>query len=111
MAQIPGNRPFVKGRSDMAIELDHFIVPSLDKVASAQLLADVLGIPWGEAAAGPFTAVYLNDGLTLDFLQTDEEFPVEHSVFGSANQSSTPSWRGSNPPAFPAGAPCAGPWT
>ncbi len=95
----------------MTIELDHFIVPSRDKVASAQLLADLLGVPWGEAAAGPFTAVYLNDGLTLDFLQTDKEFRSTTSVFGSANQSSTPSWRGSRPPAFPTAAPCAGPWT
>jgi catechol 2,3-dioxygenase-like lactoylglutathione lyase family enzyme len=65
----------------MTIQLDHFIVSSHDKVASAQRLAELLGVPWGEAAAGPFTAVYINDGLTLDFIDTDEDFPVEHYCF------------------------------
>ena len=65
----------------MTIELDHFIVSSHNKAASAKLLAELLGAPWGEAAAGPFTAVYLNDGLTLDFIDTGEDFPVEHFCF------------------------------
>jgi hypothetical protein len=65
----------------MAIQLDHFIVPSRNKAAAAKQLADLLGVPWGEAAAGPFTAVYLNDGLTLDFIETADEFPVHHYCF------------------------------
>jgi catechol 2,3-dioxygenase-like lactoylglutathione lyase family enzyme len=65
----------------MAIALDHFIVSSRDKRASAHQLADLLGVPWGDAPLGPFTAVYLNDGLTLDFVDTDEAFPVEHFCF------------------------------
>ena len=65
----------------MTIQLDHFIVSSHDKVASAKRLAELLGVPWGEAAAGPFTAVYINDGLTLDFIDTDEDYPVEHYCF------------------------------
>lgn len=65
----------------MAIQLDHSIVPSRDKAASARRLAELLGVPWGEAAAGPFTAVYVNDGLTLDFIDTDEDFPVYHFCF------------------------------
>ncbi len=65
----------------MTIQLDHFIVSSHDKVASAKRLAELLGVPWGEAAAGPFTAVYINDGLTLDFIDTEEDFPVEHYCF------------------------------
>src|SRR4029077_17743336 len=36
---------------------------------------------WGKAAAGPFTAVYVNSGLTLDFVATDEVFPVQHFCF------------------------------
>jgi hypothetical protein len=35
--------------------------------ASAKKLAELLGVPWGKAVAGPFTAVYVHDGLTLDF--------------------------------------------
>jgi hypothetical protein len=30
----------------MPIELDHTIVPSHHKVASAKLLAELLGVPW-----------------------------------------------------------------
>lgn len=63
------------------MELDHTIVPARDKDASARQLAQLLGVPWGRAAAGPFTAVYINDGLTLDFIDTDEAFPVYHFCF------------------------------
>lgn len=63
------------------IELDHFIVSSRNKAAAAKQLAGLLGVAWGEARFGPFTAVYLNDGLTLDFIDTDGAFPVEHFCF------------------------------
>lgn len=65
----------------MTIQLDHTIVPSRHKAESAQRLAELLGVPWGAAAAGPFTAVYVNDDLTLDFIDTDEDFPVYHFCF------------------------------
>lgn len=64
-----------------AIELDHTIVPSRDKAASAALLARLLDVPHGPALAGPFHAVHVNPGLTLDFIDTDEEFPVYHFCF------------------------------
>jgi hypothetical protein len=70
----------------MTIHLDHFIVPTHDKTASARLLGELLGVPWGAAAAGPFCAVYLNDGLTLDFIDTDEEFPISHYCFRVTDQ-------------------------
>jgi catechol 2,3-dioxygenase-like lactoylglutathione lyase family enzyme len=65
----------------MAIQLDHFIVPSHNRIASAKQLAELLGVPWAETAFGIFAPVYLNDGLTLDFVQTDEDFPVHHYCF------------------------------
>ncbi len=65
----------------MTIELDHTIVPSHSRDASAKALAALLGVACGPAAAGPFYAVYVNDGLTLDFIQTDEDFPVYHFCF------------------------------
>jgi hypothetical protein len=65
----------------MTIHLDHCIVPARNKAESAKLLAKLLGVPSGEARAGPFYAVYVNDGLTLDFIETDEPFPVEHYCF------------------------------
>lgn len=65
----------------MAIHLDHLIVPSHNRAASAKLLADLLGVPWSETGVGPFCPVYVNDGLTLDFDETTEPFPVMHYCF------------------------------
>jgi len=65
----------------MGIELDHTIVPSRDQVASARRLAEILGVPWAESGAGPFSPVYVNQGLTLDFISTDEPYPVYHFCF------------------------------
>lgn len=65
----------------MSIELDHVIVSARNKIASARLLAELLGVPWAEAGAGPFAPVYVNDGLTLDFIETDEDIPGEHFCF------------------------------
>jgi len=65
----------------MAIRLDHFTVPCRDKEASAKRLADIFGVAWGPASAGPFAAVYISDGLTLDFDETEEPFPVLHFCF------------------------------
>lgn len=65
----------------MPIELDHTIVPSQHKVASAKLLAGLLDVPWAESGLGPFAPVFVNQGLTLDFIETDEPFPVYHFCF------------------------------
>lgn len=70
----------------MTIELDHFIVSSRNKVASAKLLGELLGVPWAETGVGPFSPVYLNNGLTLDFFETEEAFPVEHFCFRVTQQ-------------------------
>ena len=66
----------------MRVELDHTIVPSRDKVAAARLLGELLGVPWAPSGmVGPFAPVYVNDGLTLDFIDTDEAFPIYHFCF------------------------------
>lgn len=66
----------------MAVHLDHMLVPSRNRVASAKLLAELLGVPWAESgAAGPFSPVYVNDGLTLDFDEWGEPFPTQHYCF------------------------------
>lgn len=65
----------------MTIHLDHTIVPSRTKVASARRLAELLGVAWSDKALGPFAPVFVNDGLTLDFIDTDEDFPVYHFCF------------------------------
>lgn len=61
----------------MAIQLDHTIVPSHTQVASAKLLAELLGA----TGVGPFSPVYVNNGFTLDFIGTDEDFPIYHFCF------------------------------
>ena len=65
----------------MAIQLDHFIVSCKNKAASAKLLGELLNVPWEEHGIGSFAPVYINDGLTLDFFETDETFPIEHFCF------------------------------
>jgi hypothetical protein len=65
----------------LAVQLDHVIVPSRSQVASAKLLAELLGVSWAERGAGPFSPVYVTEGLTLDFQDTDEQFPVYHFCF------------------------------
>jgi len=62
----------------MSIVLDHSIVPSRDPVASAELLARLLGVPWERG--GHFTPVHVNDGLTLDFAKRDT-FESHHYCF------------------------------
>ena len=66
----------------MAIHLDHLIVPSRDRVASARLVAQLLEVPWSdESGIGPFSAVYVNAGLTLDFDQASEPIAAGHLAF------------------------------
>jgi catechol 2,3-dioxygenase-like lactoylglutathione lyase family enzyme len=63
----------------MAIQLDHVIVPSRDPIAGAKSLASLLDVPWAEAQ-GPFTPVYVNESLTLDFADR-EQFESHHYCF------------------------------
>ena len=65
----------------MTVHLDHLMVPSRNKAASAKLLAELLGVPWSESGVGPFAAVYVNDGLTIDFDEWTDPFPTIHYCF------------------------------
>ena len=65
----------------MTIHLDHLLVPSRNRVSAARLLAQLLDVPWAESGVGPFSPVYVNDGLTLDFDETTEPFPIHHYCF------------------------------
>ena len=65
----------------MPVELDHTIVPSHHRVASAKRLAELLDVPWSESGIGPFSPVYVNAGLTLDFIDDPSAFPVQHFCF------------------------------
>ena len=63
----------------MTIQLDHVIVPSHNRVEGAQLLADLLDVPWAKSQ-GSFTPVYVNESLTLDFADRDR-FEGHHFCF------------------------------
>jgi hypothetical protein len=65
----------------VTIELDHVIVSARDQRAAARQLAELLGVAWAESGVGPFSPVYLNDGLTLDFIDDPGPFPVQHFCF------------------------------
>lgn len=65
----------------MAIERDHSIVPSRPRDASGRRLAALLGVRCGPARAGSCFAVDVNDGPTLDFIATEENFSVYHHCF------------------------------
>lgn len=65
----------------MAIQLDHLIVPARDRNASARRIAELFDVPWSTSGVGPFSPVYLNDGLTLDFDQWGDALPKQHYCF------------------------------
>ncbi len=66
----------------MTIELDHTIVPSRHAARRRKRSRELLDVPWSaKAPLGPFSPVYVNGGLTLDFIDTDEAFPIYHFAF------------------------------
>ena len=66
----------------MAIQLDHLIIPSKDRVAAARRLGTLLGVPWAEQGpVGPFSPVYVSDELTIDFDQWATAVPKQHYCF------------------------------
>lgn len=64
----------------MPVQLNHTIVHARDAQASAEFLADVLGRR-PPVRFGPFYAVDLDNGVTLDYIQSDAAFIVEHYAF------------------------------
>ncbi|WP_055565137.1 VOC family protein [Streptomyces atriruber] len=55
----------------MSIELNHTIVAARDKKASAQFLADILGLEVSPQY-GPFIPVEIPNGVTLDYYESDD---------------------------------------
>ncbi len=71
----------------MTIAIDHLIVPTTDRIRSARLLGTILGVPWAEQAnVGPFSPVFVSDGLTIDFDQWTEPVPKQHYCFRVSNE-------------------------
>ena len=65
----------------MPIELNHTIVPARDAHASALFVTEILGLKNPPVHFGPFWAVTLDNGVTLDFQNSDEAMPIEHYAF------------------------------
>ncbi|MEV0579822.1 VOC family protein [Streptomyces sp. NPDC050392] len=68
----------------MAVELNHTIVPSRDPQASAQFLAEILGLSV-EPPAAHFTPVRLANQVSLDYDRSDD-FEPHHYAFGLNQQ-------------------------
>lgn len=65
----------------MPVELNHTIIHSRDKRASAEFLAGILGLEVGEEA-GPFIPVATANGVTLDFASIPaESITMQHYAF------------------------------
>ncbi|MDN3029541.1 VOC family protein [Streptomyces sp. S.PB5] len=64
----------------MTVELNHTIVSAHDKQASAQFLADILGLEVSPPY-GPFIPVEIPNGVTLDFMDTAGAITPQHYAF------------------------------
>ena len=64
----------------MAVQLNHTIVRSRNKEASASFLTEILGLP-GATRFGPFLVVEMDNGVSLDFYETDGEIASQHYAF------------------------------
>jgi catechol 2,3-dioxygenase-like lactoylglutathione lyase family enzyme len=64
----------------MAVQLNHTIVNSRDAEASARFYADILGLN-APRRFGPFIVVDTSNGVSLDFMSTDEPLIIEHYAF------------------------------
>jgi catechol 2,3-dioxygenase-like lactoylglutathione lyase family enzyme len=86
----------------MAVQLNHTIVASRDKNASARFLAEILGLP-EPVPFGPFMTVQAANDVTLDFMTTRGEITSQHyaflvgeddfdEIFGRIQQRRLPYW-------------------
>ncbi|WP_029108180.1 VOC family protein [Mycobacterium sp. URHD0025] len=66
----------------MAITFNHTIVAARDRRVSAEFLTELFGLP-GPQEFGPFLAVTLNHGVSLDYAQVgaDDEIRPQHYAF------------------------------
>ncbi len=65
----------------MAIKLDHVIVPAKDKLASAQLFAEIFGLEV-KPVEGRFAQVPIDEHLTIDFADDEHTRDILHFVPG-----------------------------
>ncbi len=64
----------------MAIKLNHTIVSARDKRASADFMAEILGLP-APVPFGPFLGVQADNEVTLDFVDATGSITSQHYAF------------------------------
>jgi extradiol dioxygenase family protein len=64
----------------MPVQLNHTIVHAKDSTVAATFMADILGLA-PPRPFGPFMIVETANGVTLDFLTTNEALTIEHYAF------------------------------
>ena len=70
----------------MSVQLNHTIVLSKDREASARFYADVLGVKVA-GRMGPFVVVALDNDVTLDFVSVgNAPIPAQHYAFLVSDQ-------------------------
>lgn len=64
----------------MTVQFNHTIVHARDSRASAAFLTEILGLS-APTRFGPFLVVEVDNGVSLDFFETDEEITPQHYAF------------------------------
>lgn len=64
----------------MSVQLNHTIVHARDKRESANFFADILGLPKPQSFYH-FLVVQVTNGVSLDFLSTEEPIQTQHYAF------------------------------
>ena len=64
----------------MAVQLNHTIVLAKDRDASAEFLADLLGLP-APTTFGPFAIVAPTNDVSLDFMAHSGDITAQHYAF------------------------------
>jgi catechol 2,3-dioxygenase-like lactoylglutathione lyase family enzyme len=72
--------PSSREENAMAVQFNHTIVTSRDNEASARFFTEILGLPQA-ARFGPFLVVELNNGVSLDFYESEGEIASQHYAF------------------------------
>ena len=64
----------------MTVQLNHTIVAARDNAVSASFIAEILGLP-APKRLGHFMAVSVDNGVTLDFMDTTDDVVSQHYAF------------------------------
>jgi catechol 2,3-dioxygenase-like lactoylglutathione lyase family enzyme len=65
----------------MAVQLNHTIVNVQNKEESAKFFAEILGLPSPEPFLGYFLVLRTSNGVSLDFIDSDERVEPQHYAF------------------------------